>query len=453
MQTPARQRRVFTPSQLNALARDLLEGAFPQIWVEGELGGLSRPGSGHLYFALKDANAQLRCALFRQNSLRLAFRPAEGQRVLARGRISLYEPRGDYQLIVDHLEPAGEGALRAALEALKAKLAAEGLFDPARKRSPPALPRRIGVLTSPRGAAVRDVISVVARRFPLTELDVLPVPVQGTGAAAQIVRMLERAVASRRYDVLLLTRGGGSLEDLWEFNDEALTRAVAASAVPLVSAVGHEIDTSLCDFAADVRAATPSAAAELLVPERDALLARLQALRSGLERAAEQRRLRWEQRLDRLALRLAATGPQQRLLQRRRRLLELGERLRLPPRQSLLRTQYRLRLAVQRLQAQHPRRRMPALAEGLQRLHATQRRLYAQTLRSRLDALVAVAHRLESVSPLAVLGRGYAVLRDPEGRVVPDLARLRTQSRVFAQLRDGRWPLDVAGTDQEGSAG
>lgn len=249
---------VLSPSQLNALARSLLEDAFPVVLVEGEIGNLARPASGHIYLTLKDARAQVRCALFKPKSQRLRFQPRDGMRVLARGRLTLYEARGDYQLILDSLEEAGEGALRRAFEELKAKLQAEGLFDAERKRPLPAWVRRLGVLTSPSGAAVRDVLSVLARRFPLLDVEVLPVPVQGATAAAQITSMLHRAAASGRFDALLLTRGGGSLEDLWAFNDEALARAIAASPVPVVSAVGHETDFTLADFAADLRAPTPS---------------------------------------------------------------------------------------------------------------------------------------------------------------------------------------------------
>ena len=245
---------ILSPSQLNTLARDLLEGAFPLVWVEGELSGVSRPASGHLYFGLKDARAQVRCAMFKPKSTWLKFAPREGVKVLARGRLTLYEARGDYQLVLDHMEEAGEGALRRAYEELKSRLEAEGLFDAARKRPLPAYVRRLAVITSPSGAAVRDVLSVLARRFPLVEAEVLPVLVQGATAAAQITAMLARAARSGRYDAILLARGGGSLEDLWAFNDEALARAIAASAVPVVSAVGHETDFSLSDFAADLRA-------------------------------------------------------------------------------------------------------------------------------------------------------------------------------------------------------
>ena len=218
----------LTPSQLNTLARDLLEGAFPLIWVEGELGNVTRPASGHLYFTLKDSRAQVRAAMFKAKSQWLKFVPREGLKVLVRGRLTVYEARGDYQLILDHMEEAGEGALRRAFEQLKQRLDAEGLFDPARKRPLPAHIRRLAVITSPTGAAVRDVLSVLSRRFPLLEVELLPTLVQGDSAAAQITRLLQRADASERYDAILLTRGGGSLEDLWAFNDEQLARAIAA---------------------------------------------------------------------------------------------------------------------------------------------------------------------------------------------------------------------------------
>ena len=318
---------VLTPSQLNTLARDLLEGAFPLIWVEGELGNLSRPSSGHLYFTLKDSRAQVRCAMFKPKSTWLRFLPRDGMQVLARGRLTLYEARGEYQLVLDHMEEAGEGALRRAYEELRTRLAAEGLFDTERKRPLPRFVRRIGVITSPSGAAVRDVLSVLARRFPLVEADVLPVPVQGSGAAAQIVETLRDAIASERYDVLVLARGGGSLEDLWAFNDEHLARAIAASPVPIVSAVGHETDFSLSDFAADVRAPTPSVAAELMVPHRDDLLHRLRILEARLLNLQGQRLRQAMQRTDRAQLRLNAWKPRARLELLRRRQNEALRRM------------------------------------------------------------------------------------------------------------------------------
>ncbi|MDE2055182.1 MAG: exodeoxyribonuclease VII large subunit, partial [Xanthomonadaceae bacterium] len=264
-------RRVLTPSALNRLVRELIEGALPLIWIEGEISNFVRAASGHWYFSLKDAAAEVRCAMFTRENARLRFRPGNGARVLARARVSLYEARGSFQLILEHLEDAGEGALRRAFEQLKARLQAEGLFDEARKRALPGFPRRIGVITSASGAAVRDVLSVARRRFALTEIDVLPVLVQGAEAPAQIAAMLRKAARPDRYDVLLVTRGGGSLEDLAAFNDEGVARAIVASPVPVVSAVGHEIDFSISDFVADLRAPTPSVAAELILPDGEAL--------------------------------------------------------------------------------------------------------------------------------------------------------------------------------------
>ncbi|MGH8192664.1 MAG: exodeoxyribonuclease VII large subunit, partial [Rhodanobacteraceae bacterium] len=267
----AAPRNVLSPSALNRLVRELIEGALPMVWIEGEICNFVRAGSGHCYFSLKDASAEVRCAMFARSSARLRFRPGNGTRVLARAKVSLYEPRGSFQLIVEEMEDAGEGALRRAFELLKAKLAAEGLFDAERKRALPGFPRRLGVVTSATGAAVRDVLSVARRRFGLTEIEVLPVLVQGAEAPAQIAAMLRAAARSKRYDVLLVTRGGGSLEDLAAFNDEGVARAIAASPVPVVSAVGHEIDFSISDFVADLRAPTPSSAAELILPDGDAL--------------------------------------------------------------------------------------------------------------------------------------------------------------------------------------
>src|SRR5690606_35272474 len=261
------EREILSVSQLNRRAKQLLETHLPLLWVEGELSNVSQPSSGHWYFTLKDDQAQVRCAMFRNRNMLVRFKPQQGQQVLVRARVSLYEGRGDYQLIAEHMEEAGTGALQRAFEALKAKLGAEGLFDEARKRPIPTLPRHIGVITSPTGAAIRDVLTVLERRFPSIPVTVIPVAVQGKESAPQIVRALELANRCGLFDVLLLTRGGGSLEDLWSFNEEAVARAVAASQLPVVCAVGHEVDFSIADFVADLRAPTPSAAAELMTPD------------------------------------------------------------------------------------------------------------------------------------------------------------------------------------------
>lgn len=438
-----RERPVLKPAQLNALARDLLEGSFAQVWVEGEIGNLSRPASGHLYFTLKDERAQVRCALFRQKAACLRFAPRDGVQVLVRGRLTLYEARGDYQLVLEHMEESGEGALRRAFEELKARLAAEGLFESGAKRALPRFARRLGVITSPSGAAVRDVLSVLGRRFPLLEVEVLPVPVQGEGAAGLIRAMLQRAADSGRYDVLLLTRGGGSLEDLWCFNDEALARAIAAAPVPVVSAVGHEIDFTLADFAADLRAPTPSAAAELLVPDRIELSARVRELRHRLQAGQIRRRDAAGQRSDQAWLRLQAVRPQARLQHAHQRLAQLHGRLDAAMAAGLARRLDRLRRAALVLARHHPR---TGLAAQRQRLAYLPRRLDA-AMRGRVQARVlqlgSLARALAAVSPLATLARGYAIVQGPDGQVVFRADQVHPGDIVAARLADGALRLRV----------
>ena len=434
---PNDDRKALTPSQLNALARNLLEDAFPLIWVEGELGNLSRPSSGHLYFTLKDDRAQVRCALFKPKSQWLKFTPREGLRVLARGRLTLYEARGDYQLILDTMEEAGEGALRRAFEQLKAKLQAEGLFDQGRKRPLPTHVRRLGVLTSPSGAAVRDVLSVLRRRFPLVEVDILPVPVQGDTAAAQIVRMLQAAGRSGRYDALLITRGGGSLEDLWAFNDEALARAIAASPVPVVSAVGHEVDVSLADFAADLRAPTPSVAAELLVPDRADLAAHLRAQARRLHAIHERLLRHAAQRTDRAALRLQALQPQARLDALRRRQADALRRLHAAWAQADHRRRAQLRHAAAVLHASRPQRRLSLLRDRLQSLAPRPQSATVRGLQRRALQLQGLARSLEAVSPLATVARGYSILQHDDGRIVRSTNDAQAGEALNARLRDG----------------
>ncbi len=446
-----RQRPVLKPAQLNALARDLLEGSFAQVWVQGEISNFSRPASGHMYFTLKDDRAQVRCALFRQKATYLRFAPRDGALVLVRGKLTVYEARGDYQLVLEHMEEAGEGALRAAFEALKLKLDAEGLFAPERKRPLPRFLRRLGLITSPGGAAVRDVISVLGRRFPMLEVDVLPVPVQGEGAAAEIRAMLERAGASGRYDALLLTRGGGSLEDLWSFNDEALARAITASPVPVVSAVGHEIDFSLADFAADLRAPTPSAAAELLVPDQAELGVGLEQFRRRLDAANARTLSSLAQRADHAALRLRALRPQLRLERASHRMALLRQRLEQAQGLALDVRRQTLAQSLRKLEAQHPRLRLAAIGHRAQIL---QQRLLASAghgLRQRQLQLAGVARALHSLSPFATLARGYSILRDPvTGLVVRSAAQAQQGQALEARLASGELSVQVTGIIKRG---
>lgn len=436
-------RSVLTPSTLNRLVRDLLGDVFPFVWIEGELSNVARPASGHLYFTLKDSGAQVRCAMFKPKSASLRFRPVDGMQVLLRAKVGLYEPRGEFQLVAESMEPAGEGALQREFEQLKARLDAEGLFAPTRKRPLPRYARRIGVITSATGAAVRDVLSVLARRWPLADVEVLPVPVQGRDAPPAIVSMLKKASASQRYDVLLLTRGGGSLEDLWAFNDEAVARAIHASAVPVVSAVGHEIDFSIADFVADLRAPTPSAAAELLVPDAVAIARHLQQLQQRL-RTLQQRKLQaHSQRVDHLLARLQAQRPQARLARDRERLIHLQSRLAAVLREQSQQRHTRLERLHNRLLAQHPRTRLPLLARRLAEQDQRLRRAMALTLERKQTSIRHIARALHAISPLATLERGYAIVFDAAGHVLRSVAATQAGDRLIARLADGELRVKV----------
>lgn len=437
-------RRVLTPSTLNRLVRDLLGDALPQVWIEGELSNVAKPASGHLYFTLKDSGAQVRCAMFRPKVSVLRFRPVDGMQVLVRAKVGLYEPRGEFQLVAESMELAGEGALQREFELLKARLAAEGLFDAERKRVLPRFARRIGVITSATGAAVRDVISVLSRRWPLANVDVLPVPVQGREAPPAIVSMLRKASASGRYDVLLLTRGGGSLEDLWAFNEEAVARAIHASAVPVVSAVGHEIDFSIADFVADLRAPTPSAAAELLVPDVVAVERQLQQWQQRIATLQQRQLQSHAQRLDHLMARLQAQRPQARLAHDRQRLLDLKRRLGSVLRENGQRRQARLERVQARLLAQHPQIRLPLLSRRLGDQDQRLRRAMIHLLERRQTQLQHTARALNAVSPLATLERGYAIVFDAHGQVLRSAKGIEVGTNLRARLADGELALRVS---------
>lgn len=431
-------REVLSVSQLNNRARLLLEDVFSGIWVEGEISNLARPASGHIYFTLKDSQAQVRCALFRQNAARVRQALRDGLAVKVRGKVSLFEGRGDYQLILDAVEPAGDGALRLAFEALKEKLGAEGLFATERKIALPAHPKRIGIVTSPTGAVIRDIISVFRRRAPQVELNLVPTAVQGREATAQIVRALQRADA-QGFDALILARGGGSLEDLWCFNEEAVARAVAACVTPIVSAVGHETDVSIADFVADVRAPTPSAAAELLAPDSSELVQRLHNLQRRLVLQMQGRLARERLRLDGVSKRLRHPG--ERLRQQAQHLDDLDMRLRRAFNQQLANQRERLARLDARLAAQHPGRNLALLRQRLDGLAARLPRAMHGQLRSQRQQLGALAAQLQIVSPLATLGRGYSILLDERGHAVRSAAQTQPGQRLKARLSEGE--LDV----------
>ncbi|OGT91068.1 MAG: exodeoxyribonuclease VII large subunit [Gammaproteobacteria bacterium RIFOXYA12_FULL_61_12] len=437
-------RDIYSVSRLTTEVRYALERGFPLLWVQGEIGNLSMPASGHIYFTLKDSVAQVRCALFRGVRSRLRFKPEEGAQVLTRARISFYEPRGEFQLIVEQMEPAGEGALRQALEALKQRLAAEGLFDQARKKPLPPVPATIGVLSSPSGAAIHDVLTVLKRRFPAARVILYPIPVQGAGAAQEIVEMLRLAERRRECDLFILTRGGGSLEDLMAFNDEGLARAIAALETPLVSAVGHEIDFTLADLAADRRAPTPSAAAELVSPDGDALQRQIDALRHRL-----QSRFRHQLHLlgNRLAgglKRLELSHPRRRIQQQQQRLDELGLRIGRAMRVRLERQSARLQGLKNRLDARHPGIRLKELESRLTKLGPRLHRAVAQLLASKRQALAAAARQLQTVSPLATLDRGYAIAwKLPQRELLRDATQVETGDRIEVRLGKGMVRAEV----------
>ena len=444
----ARERRILTPSGLNQLVHDLLEDALPSIWIEGELSNVARPGSGHLYFTLKDSSAQIRCAMFKPRSTWLPFKPADGMQVLARARVSLYEARGEYQLIVEHMEQAGEGALRREFERLKQKLSAEGLFDDSRKRVLPSLPRRIGIITSPTGAAVRDVLNVLTRRFPLSEVEILPVSVQGKEAPAAIIAALDATARLARHDVLLLTRGGGSLEDLWAFNDEGLARAIARSPIPVVSAVGHEIDFSISDLVADLRAPTPSAAAELLVPDAKDLLRRIEQQRNRLQLRMRRRLEATSQRADHLLSRLNLQRPTLRLQRGRERLDQLQARLLRMQGQNFERRLARLIRAHMRLVARHPRQRLVSADDRTQALATRLNAAMQHRIERKQAHLGQLARALHAVSPLATLARGYAILIDCDsGAVVHSVSQTGPDSRLRGVVADGELRLRIDSGD------
>ena len=444
---PPSEPPTLSVSDLNRRARLLLEGDFGDCWVEGELSGVSRPASGHVYFTLKDERAQLRCALFRNRARFIAAPLNNGDRVKLRGKVSLFEPRGDFQMIVDAVQAAGAGDLLAALERLKHQLAAEGVF--ANARALPFPPRRLVVMTSPSGAAIRDVLAVLQARWPLVEVSIVPVPVQGREAAPAMIRALallnRQSEPGGRFDptrdALLITRGGGSLEDLWAFNDEHLARAIFHSRLAVMSAVGHEVDTSLSDFAADARAPTPSAAAEMLVPDQADLRRRLSLAGRRLAAAQQTRLQREAQRLDHLRARLRHPG--ERLAQQRQHLAQLDARLQ---------RAMRARLDHGRQRQQHLQARLngidPAglLRQAELRKRQASERLFAamprqlERQRSRLEAL---ARELQAVSPLAVLGRGYAIVEDEQGQVVRRAADAQPGQALTTRLGEGRLAVEV----------
>lgn len=442
-------RDIYTPSRLNREARILLERGFATLWIEGELSNFSRPSSGHWYFSLKDAGAQLRCAMFKQRNLMTQFAPKDGLHVLARGRVSLYEPRGDYQFIVEHMEEAGEGALRRQFEILKAKLAAAGLFAAEHKKPLPPLPRRIGVITSPTGAALRDILNILRRRFPAIPVRIYPVPVQGAQAAEQIAAAIALASARQDCDVLILARGGGSLEDLWSFNEEIVARAMYECDVPIVTGVGHEIDFTIADLVADVRAPTPSGAAELVAPDASQYLRGLALTLQRIANAARRAMIDARDRSDWLSKRLLQLHPGVTLRQKAQHVDELEQRLRRGLLQQLAHLKSRLAEQSAHLRRHSPALRLTAAQGRLTTLHAQLNASVRRRLESWRSRFGIAARTLDAVSPLATLQRGYAIVTDATGAVVTSAGEVRVGDSVRARLSRGSLLARVESIDMK----
>ena len=433
----SRQQQIFTVTRLNSAVRMILEQDLGLVWLTGELSNLAMPSSGHWYFSLKDISAQVRCAMFKGNNRRVPFRPQDGMQVLVQARVSLYEPRGDYQLIIESMQPAGDGMLALRFEELKRRLGAEGLFDEGRKRPLPREPRAVGLVTSATGAALHDMLTVLERRAPDLPVFIYPTQVQGSAATAQIVAAITLANRRAEVDVLIVGRGGGSLEDLWCFNEEAVARAIAHSAIPVVSAVGHEVDVTISDFAADLRAPTPSAAAELVAPDRSARAQRLVHLKQRLVQAISRRQTAARHGFALLQKRLDHQDPKRRLEQQSQRLDELSGRLQQLLNLRLHQGERRLANLELRLQARSP---STLLAAGKRRHQLAEERLH--TLMNKRQDLAAhrlamLSARLDGVSPLATLGRGYSITRTPSGEVISRAAQVSPGQQLVTTLAEG----------------
>jgi len=433
-QSAVTERDIYSVTRLNREARALLEGSFPPIWIEGEISNLSRPASGHVYFSLKDGQAQVRCAFFRQYRRSGATALRDGLHVLARARVSLYEGRGDFQLIVEYLEEAGEGALKRAFELLKQRLGAEGLFESARKRPVPRLPRRIGMITSPSGAVLHDVVTTLRRRFPAIALLLYPVPVQGEGAAEKIAGAIRLAGARRDCDVLIVARGGGSLEDLWAFNEEVVARAIFDSPIPIVTGIGHEVDFTIADFVADARAPTPTAAAELLSPHQEEWLAAYANIGQRLIRNMRQRLEHASQHIDWLVARLV--HPRQRIALLRGRLQASRRHLVVSVRARLAADRAHGHILESRLRASSPAARLRAASVNGSHLHRRLRLAINRQLRHTHERLHEHAARLNTLSPLGTLARGYAIVRKA-GVIVRDVSGIAPGDKIEARVASG----------------
>jgi exodeoxyribonuclease VII large subunit len=431
----------LTVSELNRQVKRMLEVSYAVVWIKGELTGLSKPRSGHWYFNLKDDKAQIRCAIFKGFNQRLKFQPKEGDLILARAKVSLYEGRGDYQLIVESMEPAGLGQLQAAFEALKLKLSQEGLFNPEHKKNIPIMAKKVVVITSASGAVIHDIISVSQRRFPLMEIILIPVSVQGEKAAQEVAKAIKFANLHKLAEVMIVGRGGGSLEDLWSFNEEVVARAIFDSEIPIISAVGHQVDFTIADLVADYRAPTPSAAAEKITADQYELMQRLDLTESRLSNLLSHKLKQCEERLVNQSKRLKHPGDA--LKEKAQKLIQFRQRIH----QSM---QHKLKLAAQQLETQrHTLRQLSPTAKierHKQTINMQQERLFSlqkNQLKKFEHQLGLLAQTLHTASPLATLGRGYAILKkgsdsqSNSSKVITSSNKVKAGDKIVATLKDG----------------
>nr|WP_086939036.1 exodeoxyribonuclease VII large subunit [Thaumasiovibrio occultus] len=430
--------RIFTVSSLNAEVRLLLENEMGVVWLVGELSNFSMPVSGHWYFTLKDSRAQVKCAMFKGHNRRVLFKPTNGNQVLVKARLSLYEPRGDYQLIVESMQPEGDGRLQQQFDALKQKLVSEGLFDQALKRPLPVSPARVGIITSQSGAALQDILNILQRRDPGLPIVIYPTLVQGDGAAISIAQAIGRANARNECDVLIVGRGGGSLEDLWCFNEEIVARTIAASQIPIISAVGHEVDVTIADFVADMRAPTPSAAAELVSRDQSHRLQKLEQIERRLSQAAKQTLAHSEHQLTRRLQQLMSLHPRRQLQQQSQQLDEITLRLQHAMQAQINRDQNRMIRLDHRLSVASPQRK---IAQDSQRVDQLTQRLHASlrhTMTQAQHRFALAVGQLESTSPLTILNRGYSMTTDENGKVVTKAEQVTSGDTLITQVAEGK---------------
>lgn len=429
--------RIFTVSSLNAEVRLLLENEMGIVWLVGELSNLSMPVSGHWYFTLKDSRAQVKCAMFRGNNRRVTFKPANGTQILVKARLSLYEPRGDYQLIIESMQPEGDGRLQQQFEQLKMNLAAEGLFAQSLKKPLPEQPKRVGIITSKTGAALHDILNVLQRRDPSLPVVIYPTMVQGEGSAISIAQAIGRANARQECDVLIVGRGGGSLEDLWAFNEEIVARTIAASQIPIISAVGHEVDVTIADFVADMRAPTPSAAAELVSRDNSHQTQKINQKTQQLTHSVRQYLSDRRRHLTQLQHRLERQHPQLRLNQQSQRLDDASSRLERAMKNYIVHHRQHLNRNEHKLALHSPVQTLKQQANRLERVESRLHDAMDRRLLTARHQLAMAAEKLETVSPLATLGRGYSITRDSKGKVIRDTNQVSHGDIITTKVANG----------------